>query len=143
VVGEVRDSQTGVRLGKQTNQTISQWPHGQFARSLSEKAARLGIAVEWIDETYSTKTCSVSGHVQPSSPRGARAGASGRQWGEQQLLESGVRSLQQGASRHRHVAPPHRRRAPDTDHKSLAHARTSQLQPGECQRVHVGTGEIV
>ena len=71
-VGDVRDIQTGVSLGKQTNQKISQWPHGQFARYVREKAARLGIVVEWIDEAYSTKTCSVSGHVQPSSPRGRR-----------------------------------------------------------------------
>jgi len=70
-VGDVRDIQTGVSLGKQTNQKISQWPHGQFTRYRSEKAARLGIRVEWIDEAYSTKTCSVSGHVQPS-PRGRR-----------------------------------------------------------------------
>ena len=50
-VGDVRDIQTGVSLGKQTNQKISQWPHGQFARYLAEKAARLGISVEWIDES--------------------------------------------------------------------------------------------
>ncbi len=43
-VGDVRDIQTGVSLGKRTNQKISQWPHGQFARSLAEKAARLGIS---------------------------------------------------------------------------------------------------
>jgi putative transposase len=71
-VGDVRDIQTGVSLGKQTNQKISQWPHGQFARYLTEKAACVGITVEWIDEAYSTKTCSQSGHVQPSSPRGRR-----------------------------------------------------------------------
>jgi putative transposase len=71
-VGDVRDIQTGVSLGKQTNQKISQWPHGQFARYLSEKAARLGMVVEGIDEAYSTRTCSVSGHVQSSSPRGRR-----------------------------------------------------------------------
>ena len=71
-VGDVRDIQTGVRLGTQTNQKISQWPHGQFARYLGEKAARLGMSVEWIDERYSTRTCSHSGHVQPSSPRGRR-----------------------------------------------------------------------
>ena len=45
-VGDVRDIQTGVSLGKQTNQKISQWPHGQFARYLTEKAACVGIAVE-------------------------------------------------------------------------------------------------
>jgi putative transposase len=71
-VGDVRDIQTGVRLGTKTNQKISQWPHGQFARYLVEKAARLGITVEWIDEAYSTRTCSHSGHVQPSSRRGRR-----------------------------------------------------------------------
>jgi len=43
----------------------------------SEKAAQLGITVEWIDEAYSTRTCSVSGHVQPSSPRGRRFRCSG------------------------------------------------------------------
>jgi putative transposase len=71
-VGDVRDIQTGVCLGKRTNQQISQWPHGQVARSHAEKAARLGIVVEWIDEAYSTRTCSHSGHDQPSSPRGRR-----------------------------------------------------------------------
>jgi putative transposase len=76
-VGDVRDIQTGVRLGRKTNQQISQWPHGQFARYVREKAARLGIVVEWIDEAYSTKTCSHSGHVQPSSPRGSRFGCLG------------------------------------------------------------------
>jgi len=73
-VGDVRDIQTGVSLGKQTNQKISQWPHGQFTRYLSEKAARVGVTVEWIDEAYSTRTCSMSGHVQPSSPRGRQFG---------------------------------------------------------------------
>jgi putative transposase len=76
-VGDVRDIQTRVSLGKQTNQKISQWPHGQFARYLREKGARLGMSVEWIDEAYSTKTCRVSGHVQPSSPRGRRCRCAG------------------------------------------------------------------
>ena len=58
-VGDVRDIQTGMSLGKRTNQKISQWPHGRFVRYLREKAARRGIVVDWIDERYSTKTCSV------------------------------------------------------------------------------------
>src|SRR5262249_50762880 len=33
--------------------------------------------VEWIDEAYSTSTCSVSGYVQPCSPRGRRFRCSG------------------------------------------------------------------
>ena len=51
--------------------------HSLYPGGLSEKAARLGIAVEWIDEAYSTKTCSHSGHVQPTSPRGRRFRCSG------------------------------------------------------------------
>jgi len=76
-VGDVRDIQTGVSLGKQTNQKISQWPHGQFVRYLREKTARRGIQVEWIDEAYSTKTCSKSGHVHQYAPRGRRFRCSG------------------------------------------------------------------
>jgi putative transposase len=71
-VGDVRDIQTGVSLGKKVNQKISQWPHGQCVRYIREKAMRQGIVVDWIDESYSTKTCSVSSHVQASSPRGRR-----------------------------------------------------------------------
>jgi putative transposase len=71
-VGDVRDIQTGVSLGRATNQKISQWPHGQFVRYLREKAARRGMLLDWIDESYSTRTCSVSGHVCASSPRGRR-----------------------------------------------------------------------
>jgi putative transposase len=71
-MGDVRDIQTGVSLGKRTNQKVSQWPHGQFARYVREKAARLGMVVEWIDEAYSTKTCSHSGHVRSTTPRGRR-----------------------------------------------------------------------
>jgi putative transposase len=72
VVGDVRDIQTGVNLGHKTNQKISQWPHGQFLAYLTEKARRLGIAVEQIDERLSTRTCSHSRHVLASSPRGRR-----------------------------------------------------------------------
>lgn len=33
VVGDGRAMQTGVNVGKKTNQKISPWPHGQFART--------------------------------------------------------------------------------------------------------------
>jgi putative transposase len=71
-VGDVRDIQTGVSLGRVSNQKISQWPHGQFVRYLREKAQQVGISVEWIDESLSTRTCSHSGHIRSSSPRGRR-----------------------------------------------------------------------
>ena len=72
-VGDVRAIQTGVRLGRQTNQKISQWPPGQFVRYLTaQEARRGGSSVEQIDERSSSRTCSHSGHVHPSSPRGRR-----------------------------------------------------------------------
>ena len=71
-VGDVRDVQTGVRLGRVSNQQIGQWPHVQFVRYLTEKARRVGITVEQRDESSSSRTCRVSGHVHPSSPRGGR-----------------------------------------------------------------------
>jgi putative transposase len=72
VVGDVRDIQTGVSLGRVSNQKISQWPHGQFVHHMTEKAQQGGISVEWIDESLSTRTCSHCGHVRSSSPRGRR-----------------------------------------------------------------------
>jgi putative transposase len=63
-VGDVREIQTGVRLGTKTNQKISQWPHGQFTTYLSETAARVGISVEWVNEAYSTRTCCACSYVQ-------------------------------------------------------------------------------
>jgi hypothetical protein len=35
---------------------------GSFVRYLREKATRRGITLDWIDEAYSTKTCSTSSH---------------------------------------------------------------------------------
>jgi transposase len=42
----VRDIQTGASPERATNQKISRWPYGQFARYLAEKAAGVGIMVE-------------------------------------------------------------------------------------------------
>jgi len=69
-VGDVKDIQTGVDLGRKCNQKISQWPHGQFVKYLSYKARRLGINTNQIPEDYSTKTCSECRHVLKNAPRG-------------------------------------------------------------------------
>jgi putative transposase len=76
-VGDVRDIQTGVGLGRVANQKISQWPHGQLVRYLHDQAQRAGIRVEQLDESYSRRTCSHRGHVHPSSPRGRRCRCTG------------------------------------------------------------------
>jgi putative transposase len=68
-VGDVRDVQDGVNLGK-NNQKISQWPHGQFMGYLRYKAREVGLSLDQIPEDYSTRTCSHSGHVRSYAPRG-------------------------------------------------------------------------
>jgi hypothetical protein len=48
-----------------------------LVRPHTRMRAQLGIAVEWIDEAYSTKTCSQCRHQHLSSPRGRRVHCSG------------------------------------------------------------------
>lgn len=69
-VGDVRDLADGVDKGRHTNQKLSQWPHGQFRRYLTEKAARLGMRVTLTNEAYSTRTCARCGHCHAAAPRG-------------------------------------------------------------------------
>lgn len=69
-VGDVKDIQKGVDLGRKSNQKISQWPHGQFVKYLGYKARRLGIQTDQIPEDYSTRTCSECGFVSKNAPRG-------------------------------------------------------------------------
>jgi len=69
-IGDVRDIQDGVALGRMANQKISQWPHGRFVRYMSYKARQVGMRVEQIPEDYSTRTCSRCGKVMKYAPRG-------------------------------------------------------------------------
>lgn len=69
-VGDVRDIQTKVTLGRKTNQKISQWTHGKFVEYVSYKARRLGMSTDQIPEDYSTRTCSECGRVLNNAPRG-------------------------------------------------------------------------
>jgi putative transposase len=69
-VGDVRDVQDGVDLGKKANQKISQWPHGQFVKYIAYKAAQQGMKTDYIPEDYSTRTCSGCKQVAKRAPRG-------------------------------------------------------------------------
>ncbi len=69
-IGDVRDIADGIGKGRNQNQKLSQWAHGQFVGYLSYKARRLGIAVDQIDEAYSTRTCCACGYRHQTSPRG-------------------------------------------------------------------------
>jgi putative transposase len=56
-VGDVRDCADGVDLGKKTNQKIANWSHGRVRSYIEYKAARNGIAVELVNEAYTSQTC--------------------------------------------------------------------------------------
>ncbi len=76
-IGDVRDIQDGVHLGANSNQKISQWPHGQLRGYLEEKAKRAGIPTELIGERDTTRTCSACGYAHARAPRGRRMRCSG------------------------------------------------------------------
>ena len=67
-VGDVRDAADGVALGKQANQKISNWTHGKLRTYLSYKAAAKGMAVELVNEAYTSQTCPNCG--ERHKPRG-------------------------------------------------------------------------
>jgi putative transposase len=69
-VGDVRDVQDGVNLSTNSNQKISQWPHGQFVKYLAYKSAEHGMKADYIPEDYSTRTCSGCRRVAKRAPRG-------------------------------------------------------------------------
>ncbi|HLG36806.1 MAG TPA: transposase, partial [Nitrososphaera sp.] len=47
-VGDVRDVQDGVNLSTNSNQKISQWPHGQFVKYVAYKSAGYGMKAGYI-----------------------------------------------------------------------------------------------
>ena len=69
-VGDVRDAQDGVNLSTNSNQKISQWPHGQFVKYVAYKSAEYGMQTDYIPEDYSTRTCSWCRRVAKRVPRG-------------------------------------------------------------------------
>jgi putative transposase len=69
-VGDVRDVQDGVDLSTNSNQKISQWPHGQFVKYVACKSAEQGMKTDYIPEDYSTRTCSWCRRVAKRAPRG-------------------------------------------------------------------------
>jgi putative transposase len=70
VVGDVREVAAGPHKGRHQNQRLGQWAHGQFVQYVTYKARGLGVSTAYIPEDYSTRTCSVCGHVRASAPRG-------------------------------------------------------------------------
>lgn len=69
-IGDVRDIQDGVNLSTNSNQKISQWPHGQFVKYVAYKSAEYGMKAGYIPEDYSTRTCSCCKHRGKNAPQG-------------------------------------------------------------------------
>jgi len=76
-IGDVRDIADGTNKGRRTNQKLSQWARGQFEGYVHYKARRFGCMTDHTPEAFSTRTCSVCGHVHTSAPRGRMFRCSG------------------------------------------------------------------
>jgi putative transposase len=69
VMGDIKDIADGVNLGKQTNQKISSWNHGQIRKLVEYKAQAEGISVVLQDEHDTTQTCPSCGNKHKPSGR--------------------------------------------------------------------------
>lgn len=56
-VRDVRDAADGVGLRKQVHLKILNWTHGRLKAYVVNKAAAKGIAVELVNEAYTSQTC--------------------------------------------------------------------------------------
>lgn len=69
-IGECSSTQESPTLGKKNNQKISQWTRGQIVNYITYKSREKGMETKCIPEDYSSKTCSICGHVKNSSVKG-------------------------------------------------------------------------
>jgi putative transposase len=76
-MGDIRDIGDEVDLGKQTNQTISGWNHGQIQKLVEYKAEAEGISVRLVDEKYTSQTCPQCGNRHKPKGRTYRCPACG------------------------------------------------------------------
>jgi putative transposase len=56
-IGDVRDVADKGKLGKKTNQKISNWSHGKVRDYITYKAEAEGIQVELVNERFTSQTC--------------------------------------------------------------------------------------
>jgi putative transposase len=68
VIGDVRKVADKVKLGKKTNQKVSNWAHGKLRQYLTYKAAAEGIETKLVNEAYTSQTCPKCG--ERHKPRG-------------------------------------------------------------------------
>jgi len=57
------------RLNRENRQKIANWPHGQLRQYVTYKAAAVSVAVEIINEAYTSKTCPKCSHLNKPNGR--------------------------------------------------------------------------
>ncbi len=70
VMGDVRDIRQDLDVGSKSNQKLHQWSHGHVRHLLTYKAERMGMQVDLQEESYTSKTCPMCGHVRKSKVQG-------------------------------------------------------------------------
>ena len=76
-IGDVRDVADGKRLAAQSQQKIGVWAHGRMRAYLTYKAEAKGIAVQLIDEHFTSQTCPQCRHRYKPTGRRYRCPACG------------------------------------------------------------------
>jgi putative transposase len=56
-LGDVRDVANKGKLGKKSNQKVSNWSHGKLRQYITYKAEAEGIQTELVNERYTSQTC--------------------------------------------------------------------------------------
>lgn len=77
VVGDVRNISNGKKLNKHSQQKISNWSHGKQASFLTYKLGAEGIALEQMNESYSSKTCCKCGSLNKPTGRNYKCSVCG------------------------------------------------------------------
>jgi putative transposase len=54
---------------RKNNRLIASWPFFHLATFIAYKAARVGIAVEWVDPAHTSRTCPACGARNPAADR--------------------------------------------------------------------------
>ncbi len=67
VVGDWEDMKRGLKMRKKTAQQFQQIPYSKFKLNLMSKAELFGINVEFVDEAYTSQTCSNCGLIRKSN----------------------------------------------------------------------------
>ncbi len=76
-MGDIRDIADGIEIGKQSNQKISGWSHGQIRKLTAYKAEAEGIKIVLVDEQYTSQTCPHCGGKHKPRGRNYRCPACG------------------------------------------------------------------